>query len=125
MGGPGALDQLDGLVDRGVVGRRVGEQELVEAEAQGGQDRRVEAPGRPARRAGRSRRRLVAAPLDGAVGEALRLGALATAQALASRRRPRKARSVKAPSSKVSRTTSKATRPRLGDHSFGSEWPRR
>ena len=46
VGGAGALDQLDRLVDGGVVGGAVGEEQLVEAEPQGGEDRRVEQPGR-------------------------------------------------------------------------------
>ena len=76
----GSLDQLDRLVDGGVVGRAVGEEQLVEAEAQGGEHRRVEQPrralGEPLdRRVGGS------APLDRAVGEPLRLGALAPVDA--------------------------------------------
>ena len=85
MGGAGALDQLDGLVDRGVVGRRVGEQQLVEAEPQRGQDRRVEQADRAL---GEALDRRVAGPaaLDGAVGESLRLGALAAGEAALARR---------------------------------------
>ena len=84
-GGPGPLDQLDRLVDRGVVGRAVGEEELVEAEAQAGQHRRVELAQRAVdepleRRVDR------AAPLHGAVGEPLRLGALAAVELGAVRR---------------------------------------
>ncbi len=43
----GDLDQLDRLVDGGVVGGPVGEEQLVEAEAQRRGDRRVEQPDRP------------------------------------------------------------------------------
>jgi hypothetical protein len=74
-----ALDQLHRLVDGGVVGRAVGEEQLVQAQPQGGQHRRIEqprrAPGQPFDRGvGR------AAALDGAVGEPLRLSALATVE---------------------------------------------
>ena len=80
MGGAGQLDQLDGLVDGGVVGCRVGEQELEKAEPQAGQHRRVE----QSRRAlGEALDRRVAgpAPLHGPIGEALRLSPLAAAEA--------------------------------------------
>ena len=75
----GALDQLDRLVDRGVVGRAVGEEQLVEAEPQRRQHRRVEQPRSPA---GEPLDRGVggAAALHGAVGEPLRLGPLAPAE---------------------------------------------
>ena len=92
VGGAGPLDQLDRLVDRGVVGRGVGEEQLVEAEPQRGQHRRVEqsrrALGEPFDRdvAG-------AAALHGAVGEALGLGALAAVETGRSAS-ARKARSV-------------------------------
>ena len=43
MAAPARLDQLDRLADRGVVRGRVGEEQLVEAESQRGEDRRVEA----------------------------------------------------------------------------------
>ena len=92
MGGAGPLDQLDRLVDGGVVGGAVGEEQLVEAEAQGGQDRRVEQPGRALGEAF-DRRVGGAAALHGAVGEPLRLGALAAVEAArARRRRGRRAR---------------------------------
>ena len=80
MGGAGPLDQLDRLVDGGVVGGAVGEEQLVEAEAQRRQHRRVEQPGRAA---GEPLDRGVggAAALDGAVGEPLGLGALAAGEA--------------------------------------------
>ena len=42
-----ALTELDRLVDGGMVGSRVAEEQLEEAEAQGGEDRRVEALGGP------------------------------------------------------------------------------
>ena len=70
VGGAGPLDQLDRLVDGGVVGRAVGEEQLVEAEPQRGQHRRVEqaasarravrSPRRWCRGAGRRRRRAAA-----------------------------------------------------------------
>ena len=86
MGGAGPLDQLDRLVDRGVVGGRVGEEQLVEAEPQRRQHRRVE---QPRRALGEALDRGVggAAALHGAVGEPLRLGALAAAEAALVRRR--------------------------------------
>ena len=128
----GALDQLDRLVDGGVVGGAVGEEQLVEAEPQRGQHRRVE---QPRRAAGQTFDRGVggAAALDGAVGEPLGLGALAARRGRARSAPARKARSVKASRSKVSRIVSKASEragaiahcsPRTHG-SFGSEWPRR
>ena len=89
MGGAGALDQLDRLVDGGVVGGGVGEEQLVEAEPQRRQHRRVEQPGRAP---GEPFDRDVAgaAALHGAVGEALGLGAVAAGEA--ERGRPRRGR---------------------------------
>ena len=55
--GAGALDQLDRLVDRGVVRRRVGEEQLVEAEPQGRRARAGRAAAARAPRAARSPRR--------------------------------------------------------------------
>ena len=114
MRGAGRLDQLDRLVDGGVIGGAVGEEQLVEAEPQGGEHRRVEQPGRAPgepfdRRVGG------AAPLHGAVGEPLRLGALAAADAPTAAASARKARSVKASSSKVARIISKASSAGGGD----------
>ena len=129
MGGAGRLDQLDRLVDRGVVGGRVGEQQLVEAEAQRGEHRRIEQPRSSARRAA-DRRVGGAAALHGAVGEALGLGALAPLEPAPSAA-SRKARSVWAPSSKVARMTVEgerrgaARRPRWLTASAAAEWPRR
>ena len=57
VGGAGALDQLDRLVDGGVVGRAVGEEQLVEAEAQRRPAPAGRAAGSSARRGARSRRR--------------------------------------------------------------------
>ena len=79
MGGVGPLGQLDRLVDGGVVGGAVGEQQLVEAEPQRRQDGRVEQAGRAVGEAF-DRRVEGAAALDRAVGEPLRLGALAAGQ---------------------------------------------
>ena len=73
------LGQLDRLVDSGVVGGAVGEEELVEAEPQRRQDGRVEEAGRAVGEAF-DRRVEGAAALDRAVGEALRLGALTALQ---------------------------------------------
>ena len=77
---PGFLDQLDRLVDGGVIGRAVGEEQLVEAQAQSGDHRRIEHPrrafGEPL-----DRRVAGAAALDRAVGDALGLGPLAAADA--------------------------------------------
>ena len=84
VGGAAGLGQLDRLVDGGVVGRGVGEEELVEAESQGSQHRRVEQAGRALGEAF-DRDVAGAAALDGGVGEALRLGAVAAAEAEAVR----------------------------------------
>ena len=80
MRGAGGADRLDRLVDRGVVGRRIAEEELVEAEPEGGQHRRVEPPRRPL---GEDRDRGVGGPppLDRAIGEPLCLGALPAGEA--------------------------------------------
>ena len=103
----GRPHRLDRLVDGGMVGRGVAEEELVEAEAKGGKDRRVEPAGRALGKEG-DRGIGGSPPLDRAVGEPLRLGALPAGEAAASAA-SRNARSVKAPSSKVARTTSSAT----------------
>ena len=113
MGGAGRLDQLDRLVDGGVVGGGVGEEQLVEAEPQGRQHRRVEQPGRAAGepfdrgvgwcRGAARRRRRGAAP-----------GRARGRRARARSASARKARSVKAPSSKVARIVAKA-RARAGE----------
>ena len=123
MGGAGALDQLDRLVDRRVVGRAVGEEQLVEAEAQGGDHRRVEQPRRAFGEA-LDRRVGGAAALHGAEGEALRLGALATGQ-LAASAASRKKRSVWASRSKVARIVSKASARAGAIKATGTGWPRR
>ena len=104
MGRTGPLDQLDRLVDRRVIGRPVGEEKLVEAEAQGGEHRRVE---QPRRALGEALDRGVggSAALDGAVGEPLRLGPVTAADPRTAAS-SRKTRSVKASSSKVARRTS-------------------
>ena len=79
VGRLGDLHQLDRLVDGGVVGGPVGEEQLVEAEPQRRRDRRVEQADRPPgepfdRRVGG------AAPLHRAVGEPLRLRPVAPVQ---------------------------------------------
>ena len=125
VGGAGALDQLDRLVDGGVVGGAVGEEQLVEAEAQGGEHRRVEQPGRAA---GQAFDRGVggAAALDGAVGEPLGLGALAPleAEALGAGAEGALGEGVLLEGLPDRREGERAGRRDHG-HSFGSEWPRR
>ena len=96
VGGAGPLDQLDRLVDGGVVGGPVGEEQLVEAEPQAGEHRRVEQPGRTLREA-LDRGVGGPAPLHGAVGEALRLGALAAPEPAARPPRGRRARCGRRP----------------------------
>ena len=124
VGGAGSLDQLDRLVDGGVVGGAVGEEQLVEAEPQGRQHRRVEqagrAPGQPFDRGVGG-----AAALDGAVGEPLGLGALAAVEAepLGAGAEGALGEGVLLEGLPDRREGERAGR---RDHgSFGSEWPRR
>ncbi len=76
------LGELDRLVDGGVIRDRVGEQQLEEAEPQGGEGRGVELGDGPV---GESLDQVVAgaASLNGAVGEALSLSPLASLKAVA------------------------------------------
>ena len=76
------LRQLDGLVDRGVVGRGAGLEQLEQAESQGGQHRPVQLVGRAG---GEQLDQMVgrAASLDRAVREPLRLGSLTSVQTVA------------------------------------------
>src|SRR5262249_20937575 len=76
----GGAHRLDRLVDRGVVGRGVAEEELVYAESEGGEDGRVESPGGTVREEG-DRGVGGSPPLDGNRSPALRLGALAAGEA--------------------------------------------
>ncbi len=125
VSGAGRLDQLDRLVDRGVVGGRVGEEQLVEAEAQRRQHGRVEQSGRAAREP-LDRRVGGAAPLHRPVGEALGLGPLAPGQAVAV------GGGAEGPLGEGAVLEGGADhlegeRPGGGDgtHSFGNGWPRR
>ncbi len=75
-----ALDELDALADRGVRGDAVEEQQLEEAQAQTGQDGRLEASRRaPGQDLGERVER--GAPLDGAIAQLHGQRALATVQA--------------------------------------------
>ena len=124
MGGAGRLGQLDRLVDGGVVGGAVGEEQLVEPEAQGGEDRRVEQAGGAA---GEALDRSVARPppLHGAVGEALGLGPLAAVEAEALGAGAEGALGVGVLLEGLA-DRREGERARRRDHgSFGSEWPRR
>jgi hypothetical protein len=77
-----ALGELHGLVDGGVVGGGVGEGELVQAQAQRGEDRRVQLLGRAV---GEPLDQVVggAPSLDGAIREPLSLRALAGVEIVA------------------------------------------
>ena len=123
MGSTGPLDQLDRLVDRGVIGRSVGEEQLVDAQPQAGQDGRVElaqwAVDEPLE--GRVDR---AAPLHGAEGEPLRLRPLAAVELTHIGRLAEGALGVGAVlECRPDRLEGEQAGGR--DHSFGSGWPRR
>ena len=120
---PRPLDQLDRLIDRGVVGGSVGEEQLVDAEAQPGQHRRVDLTQRPVDEPverGVDR----AAALHGAIAEPLRLGSLATLELGGVGRLTKGQLSVRFA---LEGGADRLERELTGgsDHSLGREWPRR
>jgi hypothetical protein len=121
--GAGLLRQLDRLVDGGVVGRRVGEEQLIGAQAQRREDGRIELSQRPIDES--FERGVDRSPaLHGSEGEALGLGTVAAAQPALVGRPAKGALGVRLfPEGRPDGLVGELARRR--DHNLGSGWPRR